>query len=116
MAASISDGVWPTMVTPFTADDKIDFDALAAQVEWYLARGVDGLFAVCQSSEMFYLSLDERVALARAVVERVAGRVEVIASGHISDDSGRPGRRGSAHRGYRRERRGAGHQPLRRPG
>lgn len=85
MAKTISDGVWPTMVTPFTASEGIDEKALAAMVEWYLARGVQGLFAVCQSSEMFYLSLAERVALARRVVELVDGRVEVIASGHISD-------------------------------
>jgi 4-hydroxy-tetrahydrodipicolinate synthase len=83
---SISDGVWPTMVTPFTEEGRLDFHALQAQVAWYLERGVDGLFAVCQSSEMFFLSLAERVALAQAVVAQVGGRVEVIASGHISDD------------------------------
>ncbi len=47
---------------------------------------MDALFAVCQSSEMQSLSLDERVALARFVVEKVQGRVPVIASGHISDE------------------------------
>jgi len=81
---SIRDGVWPTMVTPFTEEGQIDFDALQAQVAWYLDRQVDGLFAVCQSSEMFYLSLAERVGLAQTVVDQVDGRVEVIASGHIS--------------------------------
>jgi 4-hydroxy-tetrahydrodipicolinate synthase len=86
MMQSIADGVWPTMVTPFADGGRIDRPALEAMVEWYLARGVDGLFAVCQSSEMFLLSLTERVALAKAVVEQVGGRVEVIASGHISDD------------------------------
>lgn len=73
------------MVTPFTNDDRLDLKALEAMVEWYLARGVDGLFAVCQSSEMFFLTLPERVALAKAVVDFVGGRAEVIASGHISD-------------------------------
>jgi 4-hydroxy-tetrahydrodipicolinate synthase len=86
MVKTISNGVWPTMVTPFTASDEIDETALAAMVAWYLARDVSGLFAVCQSSEMFYLSLTERVALARKVVELVDGRAEVIASGHISDN------------------------------
>lgn len=85
MKTTIPDGVWPTMITPFTEDGKIDFDALAHLVEWYIDRDVAGLFAVCQSSEMFFLTLDERVALARAVVELVDDRVGVIASGHISD-------------------------------
>ncbi|WP_146777707.1 dihydrodipicolinate synthase family protein, partial [Burkholderia cenocepacia] len=55
-------------------------------IEWYLAHGSDALFAVAQSSEMQFLSLAERAALARFVVERVGGRVPVVASGHISDD------------------------------
>jgi len=86
MNSWIADGVWPTMLTPFTEDNKIDYPALEQLIEWYIARGVDGLFAVCQSSEMFFLSLEERVQLARFVNERVAGRIPVIASGHVSDN------------------------------
>lgn len=74
------------MITPFTPDNKIDFNALKFQIEWYINNGVTGLFAVCQSSEMFFLSLEERVSLGRFVVEQTAGRVPVIASGHISSD------------------------------
>lgn len=82
---AIENGVYPTMVTPFAADNNIDYNALESMVEWYIANGVNGLFAVCQSSEMFFLSLAERAALAKAVVRMVDGRVDVIASGHISD-------------------------------
>jgi 4-hydroxy-tetrahydrodipicolinate synthase len=82
---TIADGVWPTMITPFTDANTLDLSALESLVAWYLDRGVDGLFAVCQSSEMFYLSLEERVRLARAVVEFAAGRVGVVASGQISE-------------------------------
>ncbi|OXM86983.1 dihydrodipicolinate synthase family protein [Paenibacillus rigui] len=85
MTMNISQGVWPTMVTPFTERNEIDYAALERAIEWYIAKGVDGLFAVCQSSEMFYLSLEERVQLAAFVKEKSAGRVPVIASGHISD-------------------------------
>lgn len=85
MNQPIRDGVWPTMITPFTEDGKIDEESLERAVEWYIGHGVDGLFAVCQSSEMFFLSLEERVKLAEAVVRLAAGRVPVIASGHISD-------------------------------
>lgn len=85
MKSSISDGIWPTMITPFTADNEIDFSALEAMVEWYIANGVHGLFAVCQSSEMFHLTLDERVRLAKFVKDQAKGRVPVIASGHVSD-------------------------------
>lgn len=85
MNHSIKDGVWPTMITPFTAAGEVDYAALEQLVEWYIGRGVHGLFAVCQSSEMFKLSLEERVGIARFVKEKAAGRVQVIASGHVSD-------------------------------
>ncbi|MEF3303020.1 dihydrodipicolinate synthase family protein [Paenibacillus sp. GYB003] len=85
MNQSIADGVWPTMITPYTSGGDIDYATLGLLVDWYIERGVHGLFAVCQSSEMFKLSLEERVGIARFVKEKAAGRVQVIASGHISD-------------------------------
>ena len=78
-------GVWPVMLTPFTEENQVDYPALKELVEWYIENGVDGLFAVCQSSEMFKLTLEERVGIAAKVKEFAAGRVPVIASGHISD-------------------------------
>ncbi|MCC3702754.1 dihydrodipicolinate synthase family protein [Rouxiella badensis] len=85
MSKSI-EGIVPVMLTPFSADNQIDYPGLSRLIDWYLEKGVDALFAVCQSSEMQFLTLDERVALAKFVVDKVAGRIPVIASGHISDD------------------------------
>jgi 4-hydroxy-tetrahydrodipicolinate synthase len=85
MKAQIPDGVWPTMLTPFTNTNKIDYLALEKLINWYIDHQVNGLFAVCQSSEMFYLTLEERVQVASFVKENVKGRVPVIASGHISE-------------------------------
>lgn len=56
---------------------------------WYIENGCTGIFAVCQSSEMVYLSLDEKVKIAKTVVETVKAsgkNVSVVASGHNSDD------------------------------
>lgn len=78
-------GVYPVMLTPFTDAGEVDYDSLGKLVDWYIANGVSGLFADCQSSEMFFLSLEERVEIARFVKERAAGRCAVVASGHISD-------------------------------
>lgn len=78
-------GVWPVMLTPFTEDGRIDYNALEHLVNWYIDKGCDGLFAVCQSSEMYYLTLEERLQLAEAVVKITDGRVPVIASGNICD-------------------------------
>lgn len=80
------EGIVPVTLTPFDDAGAIDYAGLERLIEWYLAHGSDALFAVAQSSEMQFLSLAERAALARFVVERVGGRVPVVASGHISDD------------------------------
>ncbi len=82
---AIIQGIIPVMLTPFTEADAIDYSGLENLIEWYIANGADALFAVAQSSEMQALSLDERVALARFVVRKAAGRVPVIASGHVSE-------------------------------
>ena len=84
--SKIYNGCWPTMITPFTPDNKIDYEAVKGLVEWYIKKGSSGIFAVCQSSEMFYLSEQEKLDLAKAVVEQAAGRIKVIASGHTADD------------------------------
>ena len=82
---TIVNGVYPTMLTPFK-NGEIDYDSLAKLVEYYYNGGCKGLFAVCQSSEMQFLSLKERVNLAKAVLELSDGRMDVVASGHISDN------------------------------
>lgn len=77
--------MWPTMLTPFTEKGEVDYSSLEQLIEWYIANGSTGLFSVCQSSEMFFLSLEERKKIAAFVCKQAAGRVPVIASGHISD-------------------------------
>lgn len=78
-------GVYPTMITPYTAAGEIDYGMAEKLVDWYAEKGCRGIFAVCQSSEMVFLSLKERVKLAKTVVDAAAGRMDVVASGHISD-------------------------------
>ncbi|WP_319242424.1 dihydrodipicolinate synthase family protein [uncultured Propionivibrio sp.] len=80
------EGIVPVMITPFTESGEIDYAGLERLIEWYIEKGSDALFAVCQSSEMMFLSVDERRALGRFVVKQVAGRVPVVVSGHVSDD------------------------------
>lgn len=69
------------MITPFNLKAKVDFDAVSALVEFYLAAGVGGLFANCLSSEMYSISEDERLDLTGHIVKQVRGRVPVVATG-----------------------------------
>ena len=79
-------GVWPVMITPFCCTGEVDYEGLKKLTEWYIEKGCDGLFAVCQSSEMFNLTVEERIKVATTVVETVSGRIPVIASGNICEN------------------------------
>ena len=90
-------GVFPTMVTPYTKEGKVDYKGVQALVEWYWKKGCDGIFAVCQSSEIFFLTLEERVNIGKTVVEKAKDLAEVdktrkpmkvVVSGHVSDSFG----------------------------
>jgi len=50
--------LYPTIITPFTPENQIDYASLDRLIRYQFENGSDGLFAVCQSSEMFYLSED----------------------------------------------------------
>ena len=76
-------GIIPVMLTAFDDGGGIDWESQKRLTDWYLKKGSESLFAVCQSSEMLYLDLGERESLARFTVEVVDGRVPVIASGHV---------------------------------
>lgn len=87
-------GVYPTMVTPYRKNGTVDDTAVEALTEWYWKRGCDGIFADCQSSEIQFLTLDERVNILHTVMQKVYAlaaqdpsrpRMTVVASGHVSD-------------------------------
>ena len=93
MQFQVQPGVYPTMVTPYK-NGEIDYQTVDALVEWYWKEGCDGIFAACQSSEILFLSLEERVKLTRTVVRKAKALAEcdpsrkpmqIVASGHISD-------------------------------
>lgn len=86
MIKTIPNGVYPTMITPFTADNKIDYNAVEQMLQWYADRGVDGIFAICQSSEIFFLSVEEKLELLKFIVANVPKGIAIIASGHTADD------------------------------
>lgn len=84
-AKPLKRGAYPAMITPFTADDKIDYPAVGRLLRWYEEQNCAGVLAICASSEMTKLSLEERVELARYCVEH-KGKLTMIVSGHCSDD------------------------------
>lgn len=84
--------IFTTMITPYKADGSVDYDTAEKYVDWYYKNGLTGIFAVCQSSEIFYLTLEERVELNRRVYARAKElekngdrKFTVVSSGHVSD-------------------------------
>ena len=73
------------MLIPFTENKEVDYEALGKLMDGYIEKGLNGVFADCQSSEMFFLSLEERVKIGEFVKKHADGRVPVVTSGHISD-------------------------------
>ncbi|KPB53262.1 4-hydroxy-tetrahydrodipicolinate synthase [Pseudomonas amygdali pv. myricae] len=71
-------GIIPALVTPFTADQQIDEQALRNLIENLLNAGVHGLFVLGTNGEFFTLSESEKLKIARITVEAVAGRVPVV--------------------------------------
>ena len=85
--------IFTTMITPYKVDGSVDYQTAEKYVDWYFENGLNGIFAVCQSSEIFYLTLEERVELNRRVYERAkqlekqyGKQFTVVSSGHVSDD------------------------------
>ena len=85
--------IFTTMITPYKDDGSVDFETAEKWVDWYYANGLTGIFAVCQSSEIFYLTLEERVELNRRVYARAKALEQsgnrpftVVSSGHVADD------------------------------
>ena len=86
-------GTYPTMITPYQKNGEVDYGAVKALTEWYYEKGCDGIFAVCQSSEIHFLSLNDRVKIAKTVkdtADALASQFNrpmgIVASGHISYD------------------------------
>ncbi len=93
MNKTYNTGAYPTMITPYKKDGTVDIDMIKKYVHWYHDNGCDGIFAVCQSSEIFFLSQEERVLINKTVYDEVqkiaenGGRkMTVVSSGHIADD------------------------------
>lgn len=83
--------IFTTMITPYKTDGSIDYEMAEKYVDWYFKNGLDGIFAVCQSSEIFYLSLKEKEELnarvykrAKELEKRYNRKFTVVSSGHTS--------------------------------
>jgi 4-hydroxy-tetrahydrodipicolinate synthase len=88
-------GIIPPLVTPFDAQERVDDEALRAEVRFHLEQGVHGLCVTGSTGDGQMLSAEDSVAVATAAVKEVAGSVPVIA-GIIRDSTAEVIRYGTA--------------------
>lgn len=68
------------LITPFTADGKVNYEKLGELLDWHIANNTDAILILGTTSESPTMSHEEDLEICRFSVERVAGRVPVIAS------------------------------------
>lgn len=78
MKHSIFRGMATAMVTPLTSTG-VDYDGLARFIDFQLEKGIHALVAVGTTGESATLSPEERKEVIRFTVDRVKGRIPVIA-------------------------------------
>lgn len=79
LARSRISGSIVALVTPMRPDGAVDWAALDALVEWHIAEGTNAISPVGTTGESSTLDVEEHLAVIKRVVERVGGRVPVIA-------------------------------------
>ncbi|MDJ1007008.1 MAG: dihydrodipicolinate synthase family protein [Paracoccaceae bacterium] len=83
------DGIYTPVVTPFTEDGEVHWDALADLVEHLLDHGVHGLISGGSTGENYAQTVPERIEIARFTHQRLKGRRPfVVGTGAmLTDDS-----------------------------
>ncbi|MDR0880303.1 MAG: 4-hydroxy-tetrahydrodipicolinate synthase [Clostridioides sp.] len=67
------------IVTPFTSDNKVNFDKLGELIEFQLENGTDGIVVCGTTGEATTMTKDEKLDTIKYTVDKVNKRVPVIA-------------------------------------
>lgn len=75
---TVFSGIWPALVTPFTAENTIHTDTVTRLVAYLLEQGVDGFYVCGSTGGGVFLSVAERKQVLDAVLGTTAGQVPVL--------------------------------------
>lgn len=78
MAQNKFRGLGIALITPFTQDGSVDYNALLRLVDFQLSQGADFLCILGTTAETPTLTADEKQKIRTLVVERVAGRIPLL--------------------------------------
>lgn len=71
-------GVGVALITPFTAEGKVDYQALARMIDYVIVGGVDYIVALGTTAETPTLYMPERSVIAMFITNHIAGRVPLV--------------------------------------
>ena len=71
-------GVGVAMITPFTSDGRVDYQALARMIDYVIEGGVDYIVALGTTAETPTLYMPERAVIAMFITNHIAGRVPLV--------------------------------------
>lgn len=72
-------GLYVPLVTPFNADESIDYEGYKKVIDYVIDGGMDGVLIGGTTGEYHMMSVEERKELIKKGCEIVDGRVDVIA-------------------------------------
>ncbi len=75
---SMFSGSIVALVTPFTLDNKVDFEVLASLIEWHINAGTQAIVLAGTTGESATLSDNEKVTLASQAVAIAQGRIKLL--------------------------------------
>ena len=79
MKRTVFEGTATAIVTPMNDDLSVDYDALGRLIDFQIDSGINAIVAVGTTGESATLEYTEQKDVIRFTVDRVAGRVPVIA-------------------------------------
>jgi 4-hydroxy-tetrahydrodipicolinate synthase len=71
-------GVFPALLTPFTADDHLDLPLFEKNLEAQFAAGVEGIILGGTLGEASVLTTEEKEQLVKFAIEKTKGRVPIV--------------------------------------
>ncbi len=67
------------MVTPFTADGSVNYEAGCQLADWLLANGTDGLVVEGSTGEAATMTMEEKLQFMQTIVKHINGRAPIVA-------------------------------------
>ncbi len=84
MMKALFTGSCVALVTPFT-EDGVNWDKLESLIEWHIVQGTDAILTCGTTGESSTMPDEEHMAVMKFTIEKIAGRVHVMANTGSND-------------------------------